>query len=264
MVPTLSFVFMSIAVLISIGVPILLGIWVMKKFKPGFWAVLSGIIIFVAVQVLLRIPAVQIFGLSEFGKTFIANNTLLYFALLSLTAGIFEEFGRFFAFQVMLKRKHKFSHGIAYGIGHGGVEAVILVGLSFVSNIVIGIFINTGALSMLPEMDAATNALLTGALVNTPSIHFLLGGIERIFTICLHIALSLMVLHGVRKRQIGFTFLAILIHGFVNFAATCLTQYVNVYLAEAFLLVVALASVLYIIRMYKLFKKQDSEPQMVG
>ena len=262
MVPTLSFVFMAIALIIAIGVPILLVIWVLKKFKPGFWAVLSGIIIFVAVQVVLRIPAIQIFGLSEFGKTFIANNALLYIAILSLTAGIFEEFGRFFAFQVMLKRKHEFRHGIAYGIGHGGVEAVIIVGLSFVSNIVIGIFINTGALSLLPEMDAATNAMLTGALVNTPSIHFLLGGIERIFAICLHIALSFMVLYGVRNRKIGFTFLAILIHGSVNFVAVYIAQYVNIYLSEAFLLIIALASVLYVILMYKLFIKQDGEPQL--
>ena len=177
MVPELSFVFMAISFIISIGVPVLIVIWVMKKFKPGFWAVLSGIIVFVAVQVLFRIPAIQIFGLSEFGKMFAENNALLYIALLSLSAGLVEEFGRFFAFSVMLKKKHEFRHGIAYGIGHGGVEAIIVVGLSFVSNIVIAIFINTGTLSTLPGMDAATNALLSDALVNTPPVHFLLAGV---------------------------------------------------------------------------------------
>ena len=260
MVPALSFVFMAIALIIAISVPVLLAVWVMKKFKPGFWAVLCGMIIFFVVQIGFRIILLQLFGLTEFGQTFIANNMLLYIALASLSAGLVEEFGRLFAFKVMLKRKHEFRHGIAYGIGHGGIEAVLLIGLSFLSNIVVGIMINNGALASLPGFEADLVQPTIDLMVSTPSFHFLLGGIERIFAICLHIALSIMVLHGVRQRKIGFTFLAILIHSAVNFIAVTIAQYVNIYLSEAFLLIVALASVLYVILMYKLFMKQDGEP----
>lgn len=255
---------MAISAIISIGVPIVLAVWVMKKYKTGFWAVLSGIIVFVAVQVIFRIPLIQVFGLTDFGKAFIENNMLLYIAILSLSAGIVEEFGRFFAFQVMLRKKREIRHGIAYGIGHGGVEAVLLVGISFVANIVVGILINEGVFSSLPGIGAEAIQPTIDVMVNTPSINFLLGGFERIFAICLHIALSVMVLHGVRKKKIGFTFLAIFIHGAVNFAAVCIAQYVNIYLSEAFLLIVALSSVLYVILMYKLFIKQDGLPQLDG
>jgi uncharacterized membrane protein YhfC len=259
MVPVLSFVFMAISAVIAIGLPILLVIWVMKKFKPGFWAVLSGMIVFFVLQIVFRLTLIQLFGLTKFGQAFIANNMLLYLAILSLSAGLVEEFGRFFAFKVMLKKKHEFRHGIAYGIGHGGIEAIILVGLAFVSNIVVAVLINNGVLASLPGIGAEAIQPTIDVMVNTPSIQFLLGGFERVFAICLHIALSIMVLHGVRKRQIGFTLLAILIHGAVNFIAVCLAQYVNIYLSEAFLLIVALACVLYVILMYKLFIKQDSE-----
>ena len=264
MVPALSFVFMAISLIISIGVPILLAVWVMKKFKPGFWAVLSGMIVFFVVQIGFRIILLQLFAITEFGMAFIENNFLLYIAIASLTAGLVEEFGRYFAFRVMLKKKHEFRHGIAYGIGHGGIEAVIIVGLSFISNIVVGILINTNALALLPGMEAELIQPTIDLMVNTPPVHFLLGGIERIFAICLHIALSVMVLHGVRKKKIGFTLLATLIHSAVNFAAVCLAQYVDIYLSETFLLIVALASVLYVILMFKLFKKQDGALQLDG
>ena len=253
---------MAIALIIAIAVPVLLAIWVMKRFKPGFWAVLSGMIIFFVVQIGFRIILLQLFGLTQFGQTFIANNMVLYIGIASLSAGLVEEFGRLFAFKVMLKRKHEFRHGIAYGIGHGGIEAVLLIGLSFLSNIIVGIMINNGMLGSLPGIEADLVQPTIDLMVGTPSVNFLLGGIERIFAICLHIALSVMVLHGVRKKQIGFTFLAIFIHGSVNFIAVIIAQYVNIYLSEAFLLIVALSSVLYVILMSKLFIKQDGLPQL--
>lgn len=259
MVPALSFVFMAVSMIISIGIPVLLVIWVMKKYKPGFWAVLSGIIVFTAVQMVFRIPLIQVFGLTNFGKTFIENNLLAYIAILSLTAGLVEEFGRYFAFKVMLKKKRDLKHGIAYGIGHGGIEAILIVGISFAANIVYSILINAGVFSALPGIEAVAMQPVIDALVNTPSLNFLLGGLERLFAICLHIALSVLVLYGVRKKKISFTFLAILIHGLVNFVAVYIAQNVNIFLSEGFLFVVATASIVFIFKMRGVFTKQDGQ-----
>ena len=264
MVPGLSFVFMAVSLLIAIGLPVGLTIWVMKKYKPGFWAVASGMIVFFVLQISLRSTLLALFQISDFGKVFIENNWMLYIILLSLSAGIFEEFGRYFAFKVMLKRKHEFRHGLAYGIGHGGIEAVFLVGIAYVTNIVLSIAINTGALASLEGMLGDALQPTISAITDTAPVAFLYGGIERIFAICLHIALSIMVLHGVRKRNIGYTFLAIFIHGAANFGAVMIAQRVGALASEAFLFGVAVLSIIFVLLMKRLFEKQDGIFELNG
>lgn len=260
MVPALSFVFMAVSLLISVGLPVVLTIWVMKKYKPGFWPVASGMIVFFVLQVLIRIPLMQVFEASEAGKVFIENNIILYVVIAALTAGIFEEFGRYFAFKVMLKNKRGFGHGLAYGIGHGGIEAIVLIGLAYVSNIVISIMFNSGGLSALGEQAAILQPSIN-AILATPSTDFLIGGIERVFAICFHIAMSILVLYGVRKRNIAYTLFAVLLHGLVDFGVVIIAGNFGIVWGEVFMFVVAAVSVVYIVLMKRVFEKQDASLQ---
>lgn len=264
MVPSLSFVFMAVSLLIAIGLPVALTIWVMKKYKPGFWAVASGMIVFFVLQIVIRIPLMQLFAASEAGKAFITNNTLLYVGIAALTAGIFEEFGRYFAFKVMLKNRRGFGHGLAYGIGHGGIEAVVIIGLAYVSNIMIGIMINSGGVSSLDSAGAAMLQPTITALTQTAPTDFLIGGIERVFAICFHIAMSILVLYGVRKRNIAYTLLAVLLHGIVDFGVVTIAGNLGVLWGEAFMFVVAAASIVYVVLMKRIFEKQDGRLQLDG
>jgi uncharacterized membrane protein YhfC len=57
-----------------------------------------------------------------------------------------------------------------------------------------------GALSGLLPADRLESAVRT-QLVGTPSYMFLLGGVERVFTIALHIALSVLLMSFVMKGR---------------------------------------------------------------
>lgn len=260
MVPSLSIVFMVVSVLLSIGFPVALTIWAINKYRPGFIPILVGIVVFIVTQVLIRIPLIGAYETSESGINFILANPFLYIAILSLTAGIFEEGGRFLAYKLILKNKREWRHGIAYGIGHGGIEAVLLVSIPFIANIASSILINQGGLtsSVLPEQTVAQLQTLAPALINTPSYMFILGGLERVFTIILHIALSILVLYGVNGRKISYLFIAIFAHGLVNFIAVYLMQKVNVFVSEGFMLIVAILSTVYIVKMRKVFQGTES------
>lgn len=260
MVPSLSIIFMTVSVLLSIGFPVALVIWVMNKYRPGFIPVLFGILVFVVTQVLIRFNLIGAFTTSQAGLSFILANPILYIAILSLTAGLFEESGRFLAYKFLMKNKREWRHGIAYGIGHGGIEAVIMVSIPFIANIANSILINQGGLtsSVLPAEAVAQLQVIAPALVNTPSFMFLIGGVERVFAIMLHIALSLMVLYGVNRKKIGYLFLAMLAHGLVNFIAVYLMQYVNVFVSEGFILIVAILSTVYVVKMQKAFEVTNS------
>lgn len=260
MVPYLSIVCMAISVLLSIGFPVALIIWAMNKYRPGFIPVLVGILVFVVTQVLIRFNLIGAFTTSQAGLSFILANPILYIAILSLTAGLFEEGGRFLAYKVLMKNKCEWRHGIAYGIGHGGIEAVILVSIPFIANIANSILINQGGLtsSALPAEMVSQLQVIAPVLINTPSLMFMIGGLERVFTIILHIALSLLVLYGVNRKKIGYLFLAMFAHGLVNFIAVYLMQYVNVFVSEGFMLIVAILSTVYVVKMRKVFEVTNS------
>lgn len=106
-------------------------------------------------------------------------------------AGLFEETGRFAAFQ-LLRRSGKGGtpqDALIYGAGHGGMEAVLLVGLTNVSNLLLSFWLNTGTLEqhMGQLDDAAAQAL--AAAVAAPPHTYLWGGLERIVAVAIHISL---------------------------------------------------------------------------
>ena len=73
-----------------------------------------------------------------------ARGFLLSVPVASFTAGLFEETGRLVVMLLLLKAFHRLADGLAFGLGHGGLEAMLLVGLTYVSNLVLAVLMNTG------------------------------------------------------------------------------------------------------------------------
>ena len=67
----------------------------------------------------------------------IRGNIWLYALYGGLMAGLFEETGRYLAFSFALKKyRAKNVNALMYGAGHGGFEAIVIVGLTMINNIV--------------------------------------------------------------------------------------------------------------------------------
>jgi uncharacterized membrane protein YhfC len=58
-----------------------------------------------------------------------------------LAAGSFEELGRFILFTWLLKKYRDYKSGISFGIGWGGIEAVLLTLTMVVPNIIFAFMI---------------------------------------------------------------------------------------------------------------------------
>ncbi len=117
--------------------PILLGIWLARKYGLSWKLLLAGALTFIASQV-LHIPVV--YGLTAaFQRGLLpaipAGWVLLFNAvLLGLLAGIFEETARYILFKFILKKERTWEAGVVVGMGHGGIEAALLglaAGLAF-------------------------------------------------------------------------------------------------------------------------------------
>lgn len=141
-----------------------------------------GAAAFVVSQLLIRVPILQ-FVLPNFTWYIVLQmNPWAYGLFLGLTAGLAEETARWIAMAVFLKGQRSLEQGLAFGLGHGGIEAMLLIG---------------------PNMIAGLGMVLTGQGAQFPADagSVLVAGAERIFAFVFHVGASLLVMRGVGERK---------------------------------------------------------------
>lgn len=206
------------SVIVSIGLPIALGIVVYKKTHARISACFIGAGIFVVFALILeQILHVIILAVNPT----LQSRTVLFGLYAALAAALFEETGRFVAMKFFMKKSLNKGDALMYGVGHGGVEAILLVGLTYVNNLIISIMINTGSIQLtMSQMEPAlqeTTYQQLQALWQTPAYHFYMAGVERISAIVLQICLSVLVYKCVKTGQKKFLAGAFLLHFIVDF-----------------------------------------------
>lgn len=208
---------------ICLILPIASSILICKKYKANLNAVLIGALIFIFFQLLTRIPLLNYLYTQSWFLNFTVTNPLIYGFFLATTAGLFEEIGRFIAFKFFFKNNNlTLNNGITYGIGHGGIEAILIV---------------------------AIPVILTGFVGEWNEI--LLSSIERLLAITLHIGLSLYVLYSVKHKKHAYLLLAIIIHTVVNLGIFILPNPIIFYI---YFVVITLITFIYIL---KKFEKEE-------
>ncbi|MBO7372435.1 MAG: YhfC family intramembrane metalloprotease, partial [Bacteroidales bacterium] len=146
----------------------------------------------------------------------------------------FEETGRFLAMKFLMKKEpSEVLPGIAYGVGHGGVEMFIIFGMTMVSNLAMALMINSGQVDSIVSQAPASSANLVqaqlDALQTTTAGTWLIGLWERISAIIIQLSLSVLVWAAVRKGNKWFWLFpaAILLHALVDASAVLLNKSVG-------------------------------------
>lgn len=229
--------------------PIILWIYFTRKFALSWRLVLAGGLTFIASQV-LHIPLVIGMG------SFLQSASLLVNAIiLGLLAGVFEETARYILFRLILKDVKSWKEGILVGLGHGGTEAVILGILATVGFVTMIGYRNID-LSTVPSIPADQLELArqqVEAYWSTPWYIALVGFVERIFAICLHVSLSVMVLYAVAYRKPIWFWLALLWHAFVDAVAVYVVQEGGILAVEGLVAVFAIISLWIVFKMRPMF-----------
>lgn len=218
MVPIWSIISMLFTALLTVMLSFGLFLIFRKRLKLKVVPALTGAAAFIIFAMILeQILHGLVLNPAPDGSIALMSRPVLYTLYGAFAAGIFEETGRFISFK-LLKRKFKgVNTALSYGIGHGGIEALLLAGLSMISTIALSLTVNSGAAETLgasPEITAIINTL-----TETPSWHFAISGLERAFAVVIHISLSVIVWHSVNTK--GKTWLypfAILLHALVDVA----------------------------------------------
>ena len=247
MVPTASIITISICAVIGVATPILLGWWMVKKYQVKPTTILLGAGVFILFALILETILHQVVLKGPHGPAIMGN--VWYYALYGgLAAGIFEETGRFLAMKYLLRKEPSGAKtAVAYGIGHGGAEMLIIFGLSMISNLVIAVMINLGqADTILSAIPAEAQAQMQGTFAqfetSTPGT-FLTGLWERASAIILQLGLSIIVWTAVRKggKWLWLFPAAILMHFVVDASAVLLMNAVSMAVLEVIISALAIA-----------------------
>jgi len=161
-------------------------------------------------------------------------------------------------FKTVLKNRTTYNAALCAGLGHGGIEAIYLVGLTYVNNLALSFMINNGsAYDVLTGQGLASdqaNQLITTMAETSPSI-FYLAGFERIFTIGFHMGLSMLMAYGITKNQTAKFFgLVLLCHTAMDFAVIAAQNAGwSIYLVEVFVAAVGLIAIYFVVRIKSRF-----------
>lgn len=238
LVETTSIVWMVIGLFIFIVGPVVLSIfWIVKK-KESVKSVLIGAAVFIlfamilekTIQALLLQPTAL--GLSDHAiSSFFNLHPVLLAFMAGLFPGVFEETGRFVAYKTALKKNANRETAISYGIGHGGIEVIAILGLTYINNIVYSVMINTGAfqsvidqvMAQAPDQVGQLEQIVS-QLTSMPGTTWMLAVmtavLERIFAVMFHIGASILVFYACRDKGKFWLYpLAVAIHAAMDFVA---------------------------------------------
>lgn len=210
----------SITALFAIFYPIVLAITLSKRLRVDAHYAGFGALIFFLFQIITRIPLVQVVGGALAPQLKSSQLVLmLWLVTLALTAGLFEEIGRYAGYRWLMRREQKtWEKAVMYGVGHGGLESILLVGLSLVGTIAISIVFLFVPLTILPAAQRAPLMQQYAALAAAPGWYPLLGLWERLWTLPVHIGLSVVVLQVFQRGRLRWLWWAVLAHAVVDFS----------------------------------------------
>ena len=233
--------------------PICLAIFWKTKTNCYWLAFATGALCFmIFAYVLEGLVNVYLINVNETTSYFLMSNPLAYGVFGALMAGLFEETGRLFGFKLLLKNHKEKDVSVGYGIGHGGIECVLVLGVNYL----LYVFVILGGSLGDPASDAVVLQMINS--IQTSIIP--LAMFERIISIILHISLSIFVYKAANKTKSFYLYpFAILLHMISDVPAGLYQAglITNAILVELLIAIITIVIFIFAIKMYKNMKDEE-------
>lgn len=217
-----------ISIAVCIGIPAAAAIYFLHRHDGTFITFITGLLCFLISQPLIRIPLLRLLGQHSTWFALLPYTSLiLYYLVMGFTAGFFEESARYVGLKIFRKKHTAWIDGVAYGLGHGGIEAAWL----FVVYV----------LPSLRQGQLGFNAVL--------------GAWERIFSMMVQIGLSMVVLYSIKTGRKRYLTLAIALHTIIDF----LLIIGNIWIVEGLITIEGILFMIFVVKSKKKFNMGGNE-----
>ena len=171
------------------------------------------------------------------------------FAIYGLAAaGVFEETGRYIGLRFLAKRTGNPGTAVAYGLGHGGLEMLLIGALAQASALVLALLDRAGLLGVVlaGKLPPKTLAVIHNQFVHLTVLTASIGWVERLMALTAQISLTFVVWRAVETKRTRLLFVAIALHALVDSGAALLQAgYItSVWVAEGCVLAAVIVTVL--------------------
>ena len=201
--------------LLMILLPIGWGFFIWRRYQTSWRLWWIG----VGTMILAQIGHIPFnYGLTYLFKVGVLPNPPAAWALvfnavvLGLSAGVWEESFRYFAFRWWAKERRSYDKALMMGAGHGGIEAIVL------GAYVLYVFFQMAALRNM-DLTQAFSGERAAALQQQLQVYWsvpwytaLAGALERFNALIFHLTAAVLVLQVFLRKQIRWLWLAILWH----------------------------------------------------
>ena len=236
----------SLNFLLMLAMPFALGAFLARRLGTRWGLFWAGAVTFIASQVVhlpLNAAVLPVFQRSIAAGLPAAWQRPATAIVLGLSAGLCEELARYLALRFWLKNDRTWRRALMFGAGHGGIEAVI-VGL-FAAQFALNMFIlrSTDPAQLGVPADRIPAVLAqVQAYWSAPWQLTVLGAVERAFTLCTHLGLTVLVLQAFTRRSPLWLLAAIGWHALADAGALIVAPVWGPLWTEAAIGVVALVS----------------------
>ena len=246
---------------LMIAMPIILAVFLSRKFKTEWKLFGIGCLTFIISQVFhipfnqwILNPLIGKLGLSitQSGVQLAAVG-LFY----GLSAGLFEEITRYLGYKFWIKENRDWKSALKYGNGHGGIEAIILGVLGLMTFIQIMALRGQDLAAVFPSDQLALARMQIEAYWASPWYLAVLGAVERLFAIVFHLSATILVLESFRRKNLIWLGYAIVWHMALDAVAVFAGQTWNAYITEGILGLFGLLSLGIIFKL-----KSTDEPEI--
>lgn len=240
----------TIAVLLMIFIPLGLTVWLRRRYRVPWLLFCLGLLTFVGSQT-YHIPLNNWLGdvgligavsadAPDFWRTAV---------ILGLSAGLSETVARVLGYGFLFRRKlaERFEDGVLVGLGHGGIEAMIIGGVFTAGSLsslwaIRHVDLNTLGLSAV-ELTAVTEQL--SLLQQSPWLVFA-AVFERLIALTLHVTISVLVWRAFKTRQVWPVLLGVVWHSVLDATAVYAAQFLDIVWVELILLGLALPGAIWL------------------
>jgi uncharacterized membrane protein YhfC len=251
--------------LFMIGLPIGLAVFLARRWRLGWRLWWIGAATFILSQV-GHIPFNALASLA-LNRTALAawphSSQLIFNAIfLGLSAGLFEELSRYAMYRWWAKDARSWRRGVLAGAGHGGAEAILLGMITLAAFIQLAALRGADLSTVVPAAQLALAQQQLAAYWAMPWYDSLLGATERMLTIPVQIAFSVLVLQTFIRRQSSWIWVAVLFHAAVDAFAVLSLPLLGMYWTEAIVAVLSIfcIGIIFWLRQPEPAQGQDANP----
>lgn len=251
------------AIIVEIGLPMLLAVLIIKKFKVSWIVVLTGVLTFIGSQV-VHIPLLQLPALLQKLGVPVAQPQewpiVWYAVFLGFMAGICEETARWVGYKILKGKASSYKSAFAAGIGHGGVESVI-VGVLVLVNLIFFLVFNPEAMLASGEAEGTVQMLISqSAQFWTSPWHLALAGaFERVIAISAHLFMSVLVWKSVQQKSWLWFLAAVAFHALLDFCAVYFSSFgLTAWQLELSITIFLVVDVIFLVLFWKKEKQKEA------